>query len=314
MAGFALRRARHADLPFLERLLKRSYDRLEEGYAYPRCETAVELLAEFKLYGLRLAQAVRIMEVEGKPVGAFGFLYSPEEAGSGTMIERSSRAMAYGIGPYFEPRWRSRRRLEDVLAHMERLAARRFGQLRLCVIEQNRELAGLLVGRGWSSRVSNLEMEWVTGDRQPPQPSPFPVRRIESADDPRLPAAAAMLAESFDWKDAPEQRLREYLEEGYRLGCVEAECEVVGVGIWIPVEDTSFGRLEYVTVLPGWRRRKAGSALVRAAQDDLRAAGDKEVFLSVDPENAAARALYRSQGFAETIHSTVFEKSFGDPS
>lgn len=313
MGDWTTRPARRADLPFMETLLKRNYDSPEAGYAYPRCEHATELLAEIALYGLSLPRAVRIIESAGRPVGVFGFLWDASSEGSGTMIERASAATAYAIGPLLVPRLRAQRHLAAAVERLERAAARRFSGVRLCLTERNRVMKTLLEARGWRSGVRNLEMRWRPrrGGRDDAHRSTHVVSRIERPDDPRIPAAAALLASGFNWRDAPERRLIEYLEEGYRLGCVEQNGEAIGVGIWIPVEQTEFGRLEYVVVRPDRRRRGVATALVACALEDLRGAGNKEVYLSVDPANVAARTLYRKRRFVATIRSVVYEKRFG---
>lgn len=314
MGDWTIRPARNADLPFMETLLKRNYDSLEAGYAYPRCEHAIELLAETALYGLSLPRAVRIIESAGRPVGIFGFLWDASTEGNGTMIERASAATAYSIGPLLVPRLRAQRHLIVAVERLERAAARRFSGIRLCLTERNRVMKTLLEARGWRAGVRNLEMRWRPrrGRRDNVHGPTHIVGRIERPDDPRIPAAAALLASGFNWRDAPERRLVEYLEEGYRLGCVEQNAEVIGVGIWISVEQTEFGRLEYVIVRPDRRRRGVATALVACALEDLRGAENKEVYLSVDPANDAARTLYRKQRFVATIRSVVYEKRFRD--
>jgi ribosomal protein S18 acetylase RimI-like enzyme len=297
----------------METLLKRNYGSPEAGYAYPRCEHATELLAEITLYSLSLPRAMRIIESAGRPVGVFGFLWDASSEGSGTMIERASTATAYAIGPLLVPRLRAQRHLVDAVKRLERSAERRFSGVRLCLTERNCVMRTLLEALGWRAGVSNLEMRWRPRRRRRDDAhrSAHAVSRIERPDDPRIPAAAALLASGFNWRDAPERRLVEYLEEGYRLGCIEQNGEVVGVGIWIPVEQTEFGRLEYIIVRPDQRRRGVASALVASALEDLRGAGNTEVYLSVDPANVAARTLYRKQRFVATIRSVVYEKRFG---
>lgn len=313
MSDWKARPARKADLPFMETLLKCNYDSLEAGYAYPRCEHATELVAEIALYGQSLSRAVRIIESSGSPVGVFGFLWDASSEGSGTMIERASAATAYAIGPLLVPRLHVQQHLVAAVERLERAAARRFSSVRLCLTESNLVMKTLLGSRGWSAGVRNLEMRWRPGHgrRDDVRRSAHVVSRIERPNDSRIPAAAVLLASGFNWRDAPALRLLEYLKEGYRLGCVEHNGELIGVGIWIPVEQTEFGRLEYIIVRPDQRRCGVATALIATALEDLSGAGNKEVYLSVDPANIAARTLYRKRRFVSTIRSVVYERRFG---
>lgn len=313
MQGMTLRPARRSDLSLIEKQLKAQYDHPECGLAYPRCETATELLAEYKLYGLRWQRGLRIIVSElGVPQAAFGLLFSPEDVGSGTMIERSKRAMVYGVGPYLLEGSEPAILLPTAIAWMERLAARRFGLLRLCVVAENTPLLALLKERGWIAKEKNLEMNWVAADNPRSEKAPaWPVLRLRNSADARLLEVASLLGDSFQWEDDALSRLREYLEEGYQIACVIDEDTVVGACVWIAVEDTDFGRLEYVAVDSARRREQVGAVLVATALEDMREAGCDEVFLSVDPDATAARTLYETLGFAPSIRSVVYEVRFG---
>ena len=75
-----------------------------------------------------------------------------------------------------------------------------------------------------------------------------------------------------------------------------------------PVEDeTSAGEfyLDSLAVLPQWRGRGVGGALLSAARDRAFAAGHERVGLIVDCANPRAEALYNSLGF-ERVNATTF--------
>lgn len=75
-----------------------------------------------------------------------------------------------------------------------------------------------------------------------------------------------------------------------------------------PVEDeTSAGEfyLDSIAVLPQWRGRGVGGALLSAARDRAFAAGHERVELIVDFANPRAEALYNSLGF-ERVNATKF--------
>jgi GNAT superfamily N-acetyltransferase len=313
MKSMKLRPAGRADLPLIEARLKHQYDHPDTGLAYPRCEIARDLIAEFKLYGLRWRSGLRIIETaDGRPVAAFGFLFSPEARGRGTMIERSNHLMAYGVGPFIFDEEDDVITLGDVVTWMERLAARRFAVIRLCIVTGDWRLGGLLDARGWTAKQENLEMKWAAQVHAPAmQPAIWLVESLIKADDPNFLQVCRLFAETFHWQDESTTRLRDYLDEGYRIGLVLKEGVVMGASIWLKVEDTEFGRLEYLAVIPSARRRQIGSALIRAALEDMRKEGCLEVFLSVEPSATALRDLYTAMGFVPTIQSTVYELSFG---
>jgi ribosomal-protein-alanine N-acetyltransferase len=79
------------------------------------------------------------------------------------------------------------------------------------------------------------------------------------------------------------------------------------------------GRLITLDVRKEMRRRRVGGALLRAAEDRLRAAGATALLLEVAVDNAIAQAFYQRHGFRETgrirgyylgrIDALVMEKS-----
>ena len=72
-------------------------------------------------------------------------------------------------------------------------------------------------------------------------------------------------------------------------------------------DETSAGEfyLDSLAVLPQWRGRGVGSALLAAARDKAFEAGYERVGLIVDFENPRAEALYNSLGF-ERVNATTF--------
>ena len=72
-------------------------------------------------------------------------------------------------------------------------------------------------------------------------------------------------------------------------------------------DETSAGEfyLDSLAVLPQWRGRGVGGALVSAARDRAFAAGHERVGLIVDFANPRAEALYNSLGF-ERVNATTF--------
>ncbi|MCS6877352.1 MAG: GNAT family N-acetyltransferase [Geminicoccaceae bacterium] len=69
----------------------------------------------------------------------------------------------------------------------------------------------------------------------------------------------------------------------------------VGFAIARVVRDES--ELLSLGVAPPWRRRRIGSALLRAAMERARAAGARVMYLEVAVDNFSAQELYRAHGF-----------------
>ena len=99
--------------------------------------------------------------------------------------------------------------------------------------------------------------------------------------------------------------------DGARLGELRKplyELMVAKFGCVRPVEDeTSAGEfyVDSIAVMPQWRGRGVGGALLSAARDRAFAAGHERVGLIVDFENPRAEALYNSLGF-ERVNATTF--------
>ena len=96
--------------------------------------------------------------------------------------------------------------------------------------------------------------------------------------------------------------------DGYPLLLARVDGESAGYlqAVIIPKADARVGYLfvDEIYVLPAYRRRGVGRALVPCVQTLAGELGLAGVRLLVRPGNAAARELYRSCGFAE--HKTLF--------
>jgi GNAT superfamily N-acetyltransferase len=73
---------------------------------------------------------------------------------------------------------------------------------------------------------------------------------------------------------------------------------------FLPAHDPGYGFVPElpeltVGVVPPWRGRGVGRLLVAGLLEEARASGLPGVSLSVEPDNVAALALYRSLGFEE---------------
>lgn len=78
----------------------------------------------------------------------------------------------------------------------------------------------------------------------------------------------------------------------------EADGEALGTA-YVNMGSADFGYVFGVYVVPGARRRGVARRLMRAVADLLAREGRPYVLLSVDTENARARALYAGLGFED---------------
>ena len=135
---------------------------------------------------------------------------------------------------------------------------------------------------------------------------PFRVMRM---DETHIPAAAGIerLCFSQPWS---EKAFRLLLgEQG--VGYVVQNCEGRTVAYAGMVLAPDEGQIANVAVHPDFRRAGAGRAVLRALIADAKERGLGQLSLEVRVSNAAARALYRSEGFAEAGIPAAFLQSSG---
>ena len=198
--------------------------------------------------------------------------------------------------------------MDAALAAIERVAEDNFEEISNCVAEDNMLLRESLQRRGWTETKRHLEMEWndTARTRASQGPEDYEIQRLQTIDNRVFREIADLLGTTHNRDENYEERLAEHLHDGYRVAFVTRGEELLGCALWIFLENTNFGRLDYLSVDETWRRRGVGSALVSHALGDARKRGVNAMFLSVDPLNEAARRLYLQHGFRETVISTTF--------
>lgn len=293
------RRARESDLTFLANRFALSYNDPTDGLGYPRFEDVTELRAELQLYGQALADAFVVISAGERHAGVVGVLGEPGDD------------VGYLAGPLTDPPGQP---IAVRFALREGISLgrdRRHERLIASVQDENVRLTAALKGSGWIRRSSSLEMECDLTTAQPPVPPPgVEVARVTGAESgDAFLEAARLLGEEERWEGPTAEHLAELLDEDYRCDVVVVGGAVVGAAVWIKLPGTSFGRLDYLAVADAARRQRAGSALVSTVLRSLRDEGTETVYLSVDPANAPARALYRQHTFRETIASTTYRYS-----
>jgi len=293
------RPARNSDLPFLDSLFTSFAASSEKGFTYPACENAQALLDELRAYGLTLEEGMTIIEHAGEPIGCYGYLYEPKHLG-----DSATSTAAFLIGPLLVGPVRRYASMPAILDTAESEAERRgLYALRSCIAPANVGLADALTQHGWSLSARSLEMKLECGrDNWPGEPL-GDIRVLQSGS-PRIVEAAKLLGDAFGWGEDAARRLQAYLDDKYEVVYAMQDSELCGVAIWYGVEP--FARIENIVVRSDRRRRGLGSLLLDAAVASLQSLGRETIYLALDPENAAARELYRQHGFVETQASAVY--------
>jgi GNAT superfamily N-acetyltransferase len=254
------------------------------------------LIDELRAYGLALEQGMMIVEQAGERIGCFGFLYEPKGQREG------AGATAFLIGPLLACAGHDL--MNDVLKIAERDAAGRgLQELRICIAPANRGLLDTFTRRNWTLAGRSLEMKLECGHETPPVAADPAVRPLQSGS-AHIDEAAKLLADAFGWDADGGRRLQGCLDDGYHVAYVAQEGELAAVAIWYGV--APFARIENIVVRADRRRCGLGSMLVRAAVASLQSMGRQTVFLALDPDNTAARNLYRRHGFVETTASAIY--------
>ena len=70
----------------------------------------------------------------------------------------------------------------------------------------------------------------------------------------------------------------------------------------------SIGYVYYVAVARGYRRRKVATRLLEHSLEYFSGLGVREVYASIEEENAESEGLFRSQGFERTSYREVSDK------
>lgn len=119
--------------------------------------------------------------------------------------------------------------------------------------------------------------------------------------------AGAHLREALDALGQPDRAVA-YLAvdaSGAAVGFAEATLRHDYVN---GTDDSPVGFLEGLYVVPAWRRRGVGRALVAAVEDWTRARGCAELASDAHWDNAASHAAHAAYGFEETERVVYFRK------
>lgn len=131
------------------------------------------------------------------------------------------------------------------------------------------------------------------------------------------PADAALLAALHEasfrgtrpW--GPEA-MASFLNDPCTLCLIGIECQETPVGLLIARQATDEAELLTIGTLPAYRRRGIGRLLLQHAVGALTARGTKKLFLEVDENNEAARALYRVLGATQVGHRPGYYENGAD--
>lgn len=187
------------------------------------------------------------------------------------------------------------------LAAEEVLRGWRCDRIRISVPADASAALRLATALGYTGSGHVLVKDLGPADPAPPPPAGVEIRPLAAAETASWIAADPDRAALFpDGPAAGGTRLHVAVRDGVRVG-----------HLWTGRRDLSTGeRTPYVwevAVAEGERRKGCGRALMRFAEDLVRAGGGDRLALRVDPANTAARALYASLGYR--LLSTECEKT-----
>lgn len=177
----------------------------------------------------------------------------------------------------------------------------------------------LLEERGYQvvRAVHRMERELDGSLPQPNWPAGIAVRNYRGdADEPATYEAfelgsAGMWGRPGNDFDQWAPRVASYDKTLFKLA--EAEGTIVGISIsQAPTSgaDDHRGQVQSLRVVPNWRRRGLGAALLAQALNDLRTRGARAMWLTVDSDSpTGAPALYQAAGLRTVRSFLVLERA-----
>jgi mycothiol synthase len=175
-----------------------------------------------------------------------------------------------------------------------------------------------LTGRGYRHVRSSYRMlVELEGEVEPPAfPEGIEVRPLREGEERRAyDAYTTAFADHWEFDADPYERWRQYAVESHAFDptlwfLAEAGDEVAGVAMCQLHDsgDPSHGWIGILGVLPAYRNRGLGSALLRHAFAEFARRGCTRVSLGVDAENTSgAVALYERAGMRQVRRSDIWE-------
>lgn len=308
-AGFTTRPARPSDAAAVAEVIA-----ADQAHHLGRAETtAAHVEADWG--GADLDEhSVLVEDADGRVVAA-----------GDAVPSRAELLMAYG---YVHPEFLGRG-LGTFLVGFFEERARRLGapagapaRVRHYLPEANTSARSLLEARGYGVVRAILRMEREL-DAPPPAPRRPPgvtVRAYRGAADEPAAYEAFELGSSGMWgrpgNDFEQWAPRAASYDPTLFKLAEADGEIVGIAISEAPAGGSdrSGHLESLRVVPEWRRRGLGAALIADAFVDLYARGARSVALTVDSDSpSGAPDLYLAAGMRVTRRYLVLERADPEP-
>lgn len=301
MPGVTFRAATREDAEAIAELIRR-YDRANGGEIEIDAD---EVRDDWTSPGFELARDALVAEGDGRLV-AYGW------------VARRSAEGEVGLDGYLDPE--ADAALGDALfARMEARAGELGARLLVAgLLGEDAAGAELLSRRGWTYARSLYRMA-IDLDGPPPAPdwpAGIEARAYRSGDEALFHAAVAeAFAEDPTYEARPPEEWaagrvgRAAFEPGFwRLALAEGRPAGAAVGF----AAGAGGFVELLGVVPAWRRRGLGLALLRASFAAFGEAGRTHVALHVDSDNpTGAPELYARAGMHETHRIDRWEKVAG---
>lgn len=301
-AGHVAGSPRHDDAAEVATLLA-AYELAHEGAATTTAEGLVREWAGADL----AADSVLVRGPDGRAVALLDTVPSRAQLLSAYAFVAPGVAEADAIAAYLAG-WAE--------ARASRLAAGAPVTLRNYVPAGDATLAGLLAGRGYglARTVYRMEAELAAPPPVPAWPAGVGVRDYRGAADEPAAYEAFELGSTGMWGrpgNTFEQWLGHVAGMAGEVRLAEAAGEVVGVSIVRAAADAGgAGLVRSLRVVPAWRRRGLGAALLAEAFRACFAAGRRRVALTVDgAATTGAPELYLRAGMRVTRRYLVLERS-----
>ena len=260
---------------------------------YPYCDRPSELMAELKLYYEDVGKYVYLIYQEAEAIGYFVLLQTDDKscflAGP---VRYDCREDVDFYDSFFES-----------LKTSARLESFRFYSI--CTINGNSELDVYLSKHSvLASR--NLEMVFDLNALENSLMDEVNDDNILNFVNPSTDYNGLLKLFMSTHNISNEAKLMELLNDGYELYYIKEEGVLKSLIVFVGLENTNFGRIDYLSTDPLYPKQGYATWLVKYALREFGSRKLKKVYLSTDPTNTKAIALYQKLDFKITKINNVY--------